>query len=216
MHIKPRRAGRVILEGHVTAIDATGASHDHAPNAVGASVKERNPQRTVAIVVLLVALLLFAVVISWSGAPLLPRRLPPAAYVVGIGPEVSGRVIEVGVTDYSREARQDAVSPGPGTVQACRCGAEARLAGVGQTIGAWTAAVDVAQTRVVETKAIRDNVQDHSARALELVRRGIYVQAKFDEAAAAAGLVEASVVAAEATSRRLRRSLDLLERTIRS
>jgi hypothetical protein len=43
------------------ASDATGASHDNSPNTVGAPLKEKNPQRTVAITVLLVALLLFVV-----------------------------------------------------------------------------------------------------------------------------------------------------------
>ena len=69
-HVKPRSDGRVIQERNVMASDATGASRDHTPNAVGAPVKERNPQRTVATTVLLVAFLLFIVTIF------LERRTP--------------------------------------------------------------------------------------------------------------------------------------------
>ena len=54
--------------------------------------------------------------------------------------------------------------------------AEAHLAGIGQMIGASTASVDVAQARVVETKAVRFNVQDQATSAMELVRRGVYAQ----------------------------------------
>ena len=78
---------------------------------------------------------------------------------------------------------------------------------MGQTIGASTAAVDVAQARVVESKAVRDNVQDQATRAMELVKRGVYAQAKHDEAKAALDQANASVVAAEADLARAQEEL---------
>ena len=190
------------------ASDATGASHDHAPNAVGAPLKERNPQRTVAITVLLVAFLLFVVTVFMERRTPSSSQATVSAYVVGIAPEVTGRVIEVGVTDNS------AVTPGqmlfrldPEQYRLAVAEAEARLAGVGQSIGASTASVDVAQARVVETKAVRVNVQDQATRAMELVRRGIYAQAKYDEAAAALDQADAGVDAAEADLARAQEEL---------
>nr|WP_271893980.1 hypothetical protein [Phyllobacterium sp. IY22] len=64
---------------------------------MGAPLKEQNPQRTVAITVLVVALLLFVVTVFME------RRMPSSSqatvsgYVVGVAPEVTGRFIEVGV-----------------------------------------------------------------------------------------------------------------------
>ena len=45
------------------ASDATGAPRDDAPNTMGAPLKEKNPQRTVAITVRLVAVHLFVVTV---------------------------------------------------------------------------------------------------------------------------------------------------------
>ena len=67
-----------------------------------------------------------------------------------------------------------------------------------------------------KTKAVRDNVQDQANRAMELVKRGVYSQAKSDEAKAALDQANASVVAAEADSSGRRRSLDPPAPTIRS
>lgn len=190
------------------ASDTTEASHGHAPNEASKPVKERNPQRTFAIVVLLVAILLFVVTVFMERRTPSSSQATVSAYVVGIAPEVTGRVIEVAVSDNS------AVTPGqllfriePEQYQLAVAEAEARLAGVGQTIGASTASVDVAQARVVETKAIRDNVEDQAARALELVKRGVYPQAKYDEATAALDQADASVDAAEADLRKAEEEL---------
>ena len=189
------------------ASDATAPRGD-APNTVGAPQKEKNPQRRAAITVLLVALLLFVVTVFMERRTPSSSQATVSAYVVGVAPEVAGRVIEVGVTDNS------AVMPGqmlfrldPEQYRIAVAEAEARLAGVGQTIGASTAAVDVAQAKVVESKAVRVNVQDQATRAVELVKRGIYAQAKHDEAAAALDQADAGVDAAEADLARAREEL---------
>ncbi|RVL78508.1 HlyD family secretion protein [Sinorhizobium meliloti] len=188
--------------------DATGASHDDDPNKVDAPLKEKNPQRRVAITVLLIAFLLFVVTVFMERRTPSSSQATVSAYVVAIAPEVTGRVIEVGVTDNS------AVTTGqmlfrldPEQHRLAVAEAEARLAGVGQTIGASTAAVDVAQAKVVEAKAVRVHVQDQATRAMELVRRGIYAQAKYDEAQAALDQADAGVDAAEADLARAREEL---------
>src|SRR3546814_7615280 len=60
--------------------------------------------------------------------------------------------------------------------------AEAQLATVGQSIGASTAAVATAQAKLVEAVAQRDNARDQTARLLELLKRGVYPEARRQEA----------------------------------
>ena len=159
-----------------------------------------NPLRLVAIaVVFLAAAFMIAGIF-------MERRTPSSsqatvqAYVVGIAPEVSGRVIEVGAVDNSR------VTPGqmlfridPRQYQLAVREAEARLAQVGQGIGASTASIDGAQARVVEARAARDNAEEQANRTTELVKRGIYSLAKLDTAQAELDQRSAAVVAAEAS-----------------
>nr|WP_245266099.1 HlyD family secretion protein [Mesorhizobium sp. L103C119B0] len=147
-------------------------------------------------------------------AVFMERRTPSSsqatvsAYVVGIAPEVTGRVVEVGVTDNS------GVQPGqmlfridPQQYQLAVTEAEAKLAKVGQSIGASTASVDAVQARLVQAQAVRDNVQEQANRAMELVRRGVYSKAKYDEAKAAVDQANAAVVAAEADLKRAQEEL---------
>ena len=54
--------------------------------------------------------------------------------------------------------------------------ADAKLAGVGQSIGANTAAVSSAQERLIEAKAKRDNVREQANRFLQLVEKGVLSQ----------------------------------------
>ena len=60
--------------------------------------------------------------------------------------------------------------------------AEAKLAGVGQSIGASTAAVSSAQERLIEAKAKRDNVREQASRVLQLVEKGVYPKPRADTA----------------------------------
>lgn len=181
------------------ASDATGTSQNNAAEGPDTPATKGNPLRRVALVVLLLACLLFVVAVFMERRTPSSSQATVSAYVVGIAPEVTGRIIEVGVVDNS------GVKPGqmlfridPQQYQLAVAEAEARLARVGQTIGASTASVDSVQARLVEARAIRDNVQEQANRAMELVKRGVYAQAKYDEAKAAVDQANASVVAAEA------------------
>ncbi|EHH10005.1 HlyD family secretion protein [Mesorhizobium amorphae] len=181
------------------ASDATGTSQDNAVDGADTQTTKGNPLRRVALGVLLLACLLFVTAVFMERRTPSSSQATVSAYVVGIAPEVTGRVIEVGVADNS------GVKPGqvlfridPQQYQLAVAEAEARLARVGQTIGASTASVDAVQARLVEARAVRDNVQEQANRAMELVKRGVYAKAKYDEAKAAVDQANASVVAAEA------------------
>lgn len=174
----------------------------------GKPAKRKNPLRSVSLVILLIACLLFALAI------LMERRTPSSsqatvsAYVIGIAPEVTGRVIEVGVVDNSVvKTGQILFRIDPRQYELAVSQAEAKLAQVGQSIGASTANVDSMQARVVSARATRDLHQEQYNRSAELVQRGIYAQAKLDQAKSDLDKSHAAVVAAEADLRRAEEEL---------
>src|SRR5215467_14444050 len=135
----------------------------------------------------LVVLVLFVLLFGWT---LIADRLTPytsdasvRTFVVRTVPEVSGKVIEVGVRDNQIVRTGDVlyrIDPTPFRIAVER--AEAKLAAAGQAVGASTAAVDAAQAQLVEEIAQRDNVQEQAGRVFELVRTGVYPRAREDQA----------------------------------
>lgn len=96
---------------------------------------------------------------------------------------MSGRIVEVAVSDNQRVeagAPLFRIDPQPYEIAVAR--AEARLASAGQGLGVNTASVQSAQARLAAATANRDNVQEQAARALDLVRRGVYSEARADQA----------------------------------
>jgi multidrug resistance efflux pump len=85
--------------------------------------------------------------------------------------------------------------------------AEARLASVGQTIGASTAGVASAQERLIEAEAKRDNVREQANRVLQLVEKGVYAKARQDQATKEVEVAEASVREAASEVERARQEL---------
>ena len=81
------------------------------------------------------------------------------------------------------------------------------MAGVGQTIGASTAAVSSAQERLVTAQAKRDNTREQVARIFELVKKGVYAKAREDQATAQIQAAEAGVREAEAELERAKQEL---------
>ena len=87
------------------------------------------------------------------------------AFIVRMAPEVAGRVQEVRVADNQKVKAGDILFRiDPQTYDIALKQADARLASVGQTIGANTAAVAAAQERLVEAQAKREHI-------IEQVRR---------------------------------------------
>jgi multidrug resistance efflux pump len=130
------------------------------------------------------------------------------AFVVRMAPEVAGRVIEVNVIDNQRVKAGDVlfrIDPKPFTIALEQ--AQAKLAGVGQTIGASTAAVTSAQERLIEAEAKQDNVREHASRVLHLVEKGVYAKARKDQATKEIEVAEAGVREAASEVERARQEL---------
>src|SRR3546814_20557457 len=85
--------------------------------------------------------------------------------------------------------------------------AEAQLATVGQSIGASPAAVATAQAKLVEAVAQRDNARDQSARLLELIKRGVYPEARRQEALTTPDSADAGLAQAESALEEARQAL---------
>ena len=170
--------------------------------------KRADPLRRWTLVIVVICVLLF----GWT---LIADRLTPytsdasvRAFVVRIVPEVSGKVIEVGVRDNQIVRTGDLVyriDPTPFRIAVER--AEAKLAAAGQAIGASTAAVDEAQAQLVQELAPQDNVCEQAARVFELVRTGVYAKSKGDQAQSELGTAEAQVQRAQASLEQARQAL---------
>jgi multidrug resistance efflux pump len=159
----------------------------------------RNPLRRIALIVVLLALVLFVLSVFMERRTPLTSQAQVQAYIVGIAPEVTGRVVEVGVVDNSRvDADQILFRIDPERYELAVNEAEASLASVGQSMGASTAAVDAAQAKLVTAQVDRDNLREQSARAEEMQKRGVYSKARADTTKSAFGQSEAAVTGAEA------------------
>ena len=160
----------------------------------------------------LTILVLSVVLFGWT---LIADRLTPytsdasvRTFVVRNAPEVSGKVIEVAVRDNQIVRAGDLlyrIDPTPFRIAVER--AEAKLAAAGQAVGASTAAVDVAQARLVEEIAQRTNIRDQAARVFELVRLGVYPVARSDQARSQLDEAEAQVKNAQASLEQARQEL---------
>lgn len=212
---------------------------EEIPNESSEATLPANPLRKMALVILLIALLLFLLSIFMERRTPSTSQAQVQAYVVGIASEVTGRVVEVNVTDNSTvQPKQILFRIDPTRYQIAVNEAEAALARVGQTIGASTAQVDAVQARLIQAQANRDNASEQFGRASELAKRGVYAQARvdeakllFDQAQAAVKGAEADLVAAQeelgpagndnpqlkaALSALERAQLDLLHTTVRA
>ena len=130
------------------------------------------------------------------------------AYIVGVAPEVAGRIIEVDVEDNQLvKAGQTLFRIDPEPYQIAVEEAEAKLASVGLTVGASTAGVASAEAKLAEMTARRDNTRDQTARVFELVKKGTYAAARGDSARAESKAAEAALQQAKAELDRARESL---------
>ena len=159
---------------------------------------------------IVVASLIFVFLIS----VLMERATPSSSqarvqgYVVPMAAEVMGRVTEVTVLDNARvEAGTTLFRIDAEPYRLAVEEAEAKLQGVGQSVGASTSGIDAAQARVVDARAQRENVREQAHRAMQMVERGVYARAQYDDAKAALESSEAIVAATEAELERARREL---------
>lgn len=167
-----------------------------------------NPVRKWTLILLGVAVVIFAYsLISDRLAPYTPQA-QVRAFVVGVAPEVAGRITEVAVVDNARvEAGQLLFRVDPENYRLAVQQAEAKLAAVGQSLGASTADVSTAEAKLAEAIAARDNVREQVTRIMTLVEKGIYSQARADQATAQMKTSDAAVRAAESEIERARQTL---------
>jgi multidrug resistance efflux pump len=168
----------------------------------------RDPVRRWTLIVLGLIVILFLYSIVADRLTPYTSQATVQAFVVRMAPEVAGRVIEVNVADNQRVKAGDVlfrIDPQPYEIALKQ--AEARLASVGQTIGASTAAVSSAQERLIEAEASRDNIREQANRVLQLVEKGVYAKAREDRATKEVEVAEANVREAESEVERARQEL---------
>ena len=176
--------------------------------AADKSQTTRDPVRRWTLIVLGLIVVLFLYSIIADRMTPYTSQATVQAFVVRMAPEVAGRVMEVNVIDNQRVKAGDVlfrIDPQPFTLALAQ--AEARLAGVGQTIGASTAAVTSAQERLIEAEAKRDNVREQANRVLQLVEKGVYAKARQDQANKEIEVAEAGVREAASEVERARQEL---------
>jgi multidrug resistance efflux pump len=171
-------------------------------------VRHLNPLRRVALLVGLLIAVLFALSVMMERSAPSSSQAVVQAYVVPMASEVGGSVVEVSVVDNVRvENGQVLFRIDPRPYEIAVADAEARLEQVGQSIGANTSAVDAAQAQLVEARANRDHAREQAQRVMQLVERGVYSRARYDQAKAALDTTEAAVVRAEANLEEARQEL---------
>ncbi|WP_200841206.1 HlyD family secretion protein [Geminicoccus flavidas] len=169
---------------------------------------EANPLRRVAFAVVALIAVLFTLSILMERSTPSSSQAVVQAYVVPMASEVGGRVAEISVIDNARvQAGQTLFRIDPQPYEIAVAEAEARLEQIGQTIGASTAAIEGAQAQVIEAEANRANVREQAQRVMQLVKRGVYARARYDEAKATLDAAEAAVTRAEANLERARQEL---------
>ena len=168
----------------------------------------RDPVRRWTLIVLSLIVVLFLYSLIADRLTPYTSQATVQAFVVRMAPEVAGRVIEVNVADNQRVKGGDVlfgIDPQPYAIALQQ--AEAKLAGVGQSIGASTAAVTSAQERLIEAEAKRDNVREQASRVLQLVEKGVYPKARADTATKELEVAESQVREAESEVERARQEL---------
>ncbi len=121
------------------------------------------------------------------------------SYLVQVAPEVTGNIVDVSVEDNQIVDAGDLLFRiDPRNYEIALRAAQAELALVGQSIGANTAAVEVAQARVVEALAARNNAREQAIRTETLAKRGVLSQAELDNAREEKARAQAGLEAAEA------------------
>ena len=167
-----------------------------------------NPLRKAALIVVAVTVLLFALSIVMERFTPLSSQAVVQAYVIRMAPEVAGRVIGVDVADNTRvDTGQVLFRIDPRPFELAVAEAQAQLEQIGQTLGASTAAVELAQARVVKETAELENVHAQTERVFELVKRGVYPTAKADTARATQDAARAALTASQADLAKAREEL---------
>jgi multidrug resistance efflux pump len=167
-----------------------------------------NPMARVTLIVLAVAIALFAYHLLADRTTPYTDQATVQAYVVNIAPDVSGRVKAVNVVDNQKVKAGDVLF----TIDAERYQiavetADAQMASAGQAVGASTAALAAAQARLAVSQTNLVNEKLQSARVFELVDKGYRPKADGDTSRASLNSSTAEVERAKADVEQARQNL---------
>ncbi|MEZ9369546.1 HlyD family secretion protein [Shewanella sp. 10N.286.51.B2] len=122
------------------------------------------------------------------------------SYLVRVASQVAGNITDVNVKNNQVvEAGEVLFKIDPRNYQIALQSAQANLALTGQSIGANTAAVEVAQAKVIDALAARNNAKEQAVRISELAEKGVLSQSDLDNAIESRDRSQASYNAAEAS-----------------
>jgi multidrug resistance efflux pump len=182
--------------------DNSDADHESS------SAKKPDRVRRITTIVAVAAAILFLYGLLADRSTPVTSQAIVQTYLVQVAPEVSGRVVEVAGAEnvlLKAGAALFRIDPEPYEIAVVR--AEAALESAGQSIGSSTAAVASAEAMLAEAIAKRDNTREQTARQLELVKKGIYAEARRDQVEAALKSAEATVAQMEAELEKARQTL---------
>ncbi len=159
-----------------------------------------------------IALIVIAIVFVWY---VVADRLAPwtdqarvQAYIVPIVSQVAGRVIEVNVgKDQEVEQGDVLLKIDPSDYLLAVDNAETTLEIAGQDIGAGTASVATAQSKVVEAQANVTHYKAQGKRVFELEQKQIYSVAQGDKARAAIVKADAQLASARSELEKAKQAL---------
>ncbi|WP_244472630.1 HlyD family secretion protein [Methylobacterium sp. Leaf89] len=168
----------------------------------------KNAVRRITLVVVAVGAILFAYGIAGDRETPYSAQGLVQAYLVRIAPEVAGKVTEVGVrTDQRVNAGTVLFRIDPDAYALAVRRAEAKLEAAGQSIGASTAAVASAQAKLADAVSKRENAREQTGRIFELVKKGVYAQARQQQAQTTLDSAEAVVSQAQAEVEKAQQTL---------
>lgn len=130
------------------------------------------------------------------------------SYLVRVAPEVSGNIVEVKIKNNQVVRAGDVMfRVDARNYELAVRSAQANLELAGQNIGASTAAVEVAQAKVTDALAARNNAREQAARVSELATKGVLSQSELDNAVEARSRAQAALNAAEASLQQAKQNL---------
>ncbi|MEX2297690.1 MAG: HlyD family secretion protein [Dongiaceae bacterium] len=170
--------------------------------------RPRNPVRRLTLIVMLVGIAIFTYQLFADRLTPYTAQATVQAYLVRILPEVSGKIVELAVTDNQIvEAGGLLFRIDPAQYEIATERALAQLEAAGQSVGSSTAGIAAAEANLARAIAERENIRDQTARIFQLVDKGIYAQARGDQATAAVTTSDAMVRQAEAELAQAREAL---------
>ncbi|MCG6418739.1 biotin/lipoyl-binding protein, partial [Vibrio fluvialis] len=130
------------------------------------------------------------------------------SYLVRVAPEVSGNIVEVKIKNNQVVRAGDVMfRVDARNYDLAVRSAQANLELAGQNIGASTAAVEVAQAKVTDALAARNNAREQAARVSELATKGVLSKSELDNAIEARSRAQAALNAAEASLQQAKQNL---------